>query len=210
MNHYRKIPAVRLSSGQALRPCRNPLRITGFSLVEVLVTIVILLIGLLGLAGLQGRALTSQMEAYQRSQALILLKDMVDRIHSNRKNATQYVTANPLGTGYNGSAVLSCTALTGSALDLCEWHNALLGASEIQGTSKVGAMIGARGCITEINPISTNTPGLYLVAVAWQGFNSTFAPAITCGQNQYPNTTSPNEALRRVVSIPISLPYLLP
>lgn len=66
-------------------------RNAGFSLIEVLVTILILMVGLLGLAGLQGRAVTSQMEAYQRSQALILMKDMADRINANRKNAASYV-----------------------------------------------------------------------------------------------------------------------
>ena len=69
----------------------------GFSMVEVLVTIVILTIGLLGLAGLQGRASTAQMESYQRSQALILLADMADRINANRSNAAAYVSAQ--GTG---------------------------------------------------------------------------------------------------------------
>ncbi|MDP1679332.1 MAG: prepilin-type N-terminal cleavage/methylation domain-containing protein [Candidatus Nitrotoga sp.] len=43
----------------------------GFSLIEVLITIVILMVGLPRLASLQGRALTSQLESYQRSQALM-------------------------------------------------------------------------------------------------------------------------------------------
>ncbi|MDH4235159.1 MAG: pilus assembly protein, partial [Gallionella sp.] len=87
--------------------------------------------------------------------------------------------------------------------------NALLGAAETQGANKVGAMIGARGCITQIAAGGApNTPGEYLIAISWQGLNSTRAPAITCGQNQYPNATSPNEALRRVVSLPISIAYL--
>lgn len=200
MTQYLKNPAPRLSSGQALRPHRN----MGFSLVEVLVTIVILLIGLLGLAGLQARALTAQMEAYQRSQALILLKDMVDRINANRANATAYITgATPRGTGFNGSAVLDCTSLTGSGLDLCEWHNALLGAAETQGANKVGAMIGARGCVYQIAAGSAGVPPEYLVAVAWLGMNSTFAPTINCGAGLYGN-----EALRRVVALPISIAYM--
>lgn len=204
MNHCRKNPALRLSPGQAI----GPYRIRGFSLVEVLVTIVILLVGLLGLAGLQARALNTQMEAYQRSQALILLKGMADRIDANRANAAAYQTlTSPRGTGFNSSAVQNCTSFTGSALDLCEWHNELLGAAETQGANKVGAMIGARGCITQIAAGGApNAPGEYLIAVAWQGFNSTAVPAITCGQGAY----GANEALRRVVALPISIAYLLP
>src|SRR5207253_3006873 len=63
----------------------------GFSLIEVLVTIVILMIGLLGLAALQTNATVAEMEAYQRSQALVLVQDMADRIASNKLNADTYI-----------------------------------------------------------------------------------------------------------------------
>ena len=62
----------------------------GTSLIEVLVTIVILAIGLLGMAGLEARLQTSEMEAYQRAQALILLNDMASRISANGANAAFY------------------------------------------------------------------------------------------------------------------------
>ena len=175
----------------------------GISLIEVLVTIVILLVGLLGLAGLQGRALTSQMEAYQRSQALILLKDMVHRINANRVNAAQYVTGtNTRGTGFNDSKTVDCAGLNGSGRDLCEWHNTLLGAAEKQAGGNVGAMLGARGCVTQLLAGGAGISSDYLVVVAWQGLNSTFAPSagLTCGLNSYSN-----EALRRVVSLPVSI-----
>jgi type IV pilus assembly protein PilV len=186
-----------------INPRRNPdlkKRQTGFSLVEILVTIVILSMGLLGLAGLQTRALTSQMESYQRSQALILLKDMADRINANRANAADYVTTTPLGTGYGTCAATG----PGSAGDLCEWSDSLLGAAEVDSSgNKIGAMIGARGCIYQITAAASGVPGDYLVAVAWQGLNSTAAPTIDCGIDEYGN-----EAQRRVVSLPISIANL--
>lgn len=178
----------------------------GFSLIEVLITIVILLVGLLGLAGLQGRALTSQMESYQRSQALILLKDMGDRISANRINAASYitnasgVTPTPRGTGFNGSVVQNCAGLSGSTRDLCEWHNTLLGAAEVQSGGNVGAMIGARGCIYQITGPASGVAAQYLIAVAWQGLNRTVAPAVNCGQGSYGN-----DALRRVVTLPVTI-----
>lgn len=168
----------------------------GFSMIEVLITIVILMIGLLGLAGLQMKALTTQMESYQRSQALILLKDMADRIDANRKNAASYVTA--LGTG----AACPAAGGTTASVDLNQWCNALLGAAEAQsGVGNVGAMIGARGCITRTVAPATGVPSQYLVAVAWQGLNSTAIPALPCGQNQY----GTNDALRRVVALPVNI-----
>lgn len=170
-------------------------RCRGFSMIEVLVTIIILSIGLLGLAGLQGRAMTSQMEAYQRSQALILLKDMADRINANRGAAAAYVTT--VGTG----AACPAAGATRASIDLNEWCNALLGAAETQGGSNVGAMIGARGCITQTVAPVPGAPSQYLVAVAWQGFNSTAAPSITCGTGEY----GADEAKRRVVALPINI-----
>ena len=173
--------------------------IAGFSMIEVLITIVILMFGLLALAGLQGRAVTAQMESYQRSQALILLKDMADRISSNRKNAASYVTAE-VGTG----AACPAAGATTASKDLNEWCNALLGAAEVQGTSNIGAMIGARGCITQTVAPATGVASQYLVVVAWQGLNSTATSTITCGQNQYGN-----EGLRRLVAIPVNIADLL-
>jgi type IV pilus assembly protein PilV len=164
-------------------------------MVEVLVTIVILTIGLLGLAGLQGRASTAQIESYQRSQALVLLKDMADRIKANRANAPAYVAA--LGTG------AACPAAGSSVVanDLNQWCNALQGAAEAQsGVGNVGAMTGALGCITQTIAPASGVASQYLVAVAWQGLNTTQAPGISCGQNQYGS-----ESLRRVVAVPVDI-----
>ncbi len=58
-----------------------------------MVTVLILTVGLLGMAGLQSRLQVSEMEAYQRSQALLLLNDMASRLASNRNDAGSYVTA---------------------------------------------------------------------------------------------------------------------
>lgn len=187
----------------------NASRNAGSSMIEVLITIVILMIGLLGLAGLQGRAFTSQLESYQRSQALILLRDMESRINANRGNAALYLTTAlvPLGLGtVSGVAAPACpfvAAPTGNAIadnDLCEWHNALLGAAETQGGATVGAMIGARGCIALVPGVANE----YLVAVAWQGLNSTAAlttgPAADCGSGQYGS-----DAKRRMVVLPVSI-----
>lgn len=164
-------------------------RTTGFTMLEVLITIVIVALGLLGVAGLQARMQVAEIESYQRAQAIVLIEDMVARMNANRKNSMSYVTTTPLGTD---SAVADCTGLTGAALDLCAWNNALLGATETSGSSTRGAMIGARGCIT--NTVST-MPREFIVAVAWQGLAPTAASTVsTCGQGLYGN-----DATRRVM-----------
>ena len=67
-------------------------RNAGFSLLEVLISIVILSIGLLGTAGLMGASLRSTNTAYYRSQATVLADDIMDRMRANitQARAQQY------------------------------------------------------------------------------------------------------------------------
>lgn len=166
----------------------------GTSMIEVLVTLVILSIGLLGLAGLQARLQVSEMEAYQRAQALILLDDMASRIAANRANAASYVTA--------GYAVGGCptTTTTQQQRDAAEWCTALQGAAEISG-GNVGAMVGGRGCV---DVLPGGLPGEYLVTVAWQGLTPIVAPAATCGAGSYGADT-----YRRTVTTVVNTAALL-
>jgi len=157
-------------------------RMTGVSMIEVLVALLVLTVGLLGIAGLQAQLQGAQLEAYQRSQAVVLLQDMVDRINANRKNVASYVTASALGTA-NGLDCVATPPTTVAENDICDWHNLLLGAAEVKSGNKVGAMIGARGCVTM--PVAT-MPRQAIVSVVWQGLTPTLAPAATtCGLNDY-------------------------
>jgi type IV pilus assembly protein PilV len=169
---------------------RNARAQRGATLLEVLVAIVIIVFGLFGVAGQQSRVGLAEAEAFQRAQAVTLLQDMVSRMQANRRNAMSYVTSQPLGTG---QAAGDCTALSGAARDLCEWNNALLGSSEAIAGSKVGAMLGARGCI---ETVSATMPRQFRVSVVWQGTTPTVDPAITsCGSGSYTDAKT-----RRVVS----------
>jgi type IV pilus assembly protein PilV len=155
-------------------------RSRGVTMLEVLVTLLILTFGLLGVAGMQAQMQNAEVEAYQRAQAIVLLQDMVNRINANRKNAANYVTAAPLGT----ASTIDCAApITVAHKDQCEWNSALLGAAETSGGTQLGAMNGARGCIS--NPVVT-MPRQVIVAVAWQGVSPTTAPGSTdCAQGEY-------------------------
>ena len=209
----------------------NTTKHAGFSMVEVLVTLIILMVGLLGLAGLMVQSQRSEMESYQRIQALILLQDMVGRINTNRNAANCYAftsnTAN--GTPYvgtTGTGILttippSCTIGTTTQIsqfqrDINDWNQLLLGAAETSGGSNTGAMIGARGCIsydssTELNQLDTVTglptgttlpgTGLYTVSVAWQGMGDTFANTGLACAQGQYGA----ETKRRVVSLPFRI-----
>jgi len=55
----------------------------GFSLIEVLVTLVILGVGLLGMAGMQLTGVQANQGAYLRSQANFIASDITDRLRAN-------------------------------------------------------------------------------------------------------------------------------
>jgi len=65
---------------ELMRTGREGGRQRGFTLVEVLVTIIIMSIGLLGIAGLQLASMRSNHSAYLRTQATLAAYDLIDRM----------------------------------------------------------------------------------------------------------------------------------
>ena len=170
---------------------------TGFSLVEVMVTIVILAFGLLGLAGLQMKTRSIEMESYQRAQAMVILNGMASQFQMNRNNAASYVNA-----GVIGGSVVNCNGKVGADYDLCQWGNALSGAAEATGGTNLGAMIGAKACVVQISaPVASGAcaPGVYELTVTWQGLFKTAAPNSTCAKGTYGD-----DALRRAISLRVA------
>ena len=173
-------------------PARNATQ-RGAAMIEVLIAMLVIAFGSLGFVALQSQTALSQVEGYQRSQALILLNDISERISLNRASAASYVGTN-IGTTNPGN----CATLTPqAAVDICEWSLLIQGAAEVNGTAKLGAMIGARGCIT------VTGANEYLISIAWQGVRASGAPANTCGQNQYTDENS-----RRTVSTVVRIATL--
>ena len=192
----------------------------GSTLLEVLVTLGVLAFGLLGLAGLQSKIQLANVESYQRAQAIVLVSDMVERMNGAPAINAAAVSCYALSTdtekdaclagrvdGYGATTVFGtgdlqpspCPAAASPARDQCEWSAALKGTAEQRATTKVGAMTDARGCITRLqapNPApAVCTPGIYLVTVAWQGYNKTTAPNAACGAALYGD-----ETYRRAIS----------
>lgn len=75
------------------RVCPKARRHGGFTLIEVLVSLLILAVGLLGVAALQFRGLQYNHDAYMRSQINVLAYDIADRMRLNPDNAAAYVAA---------------------------------------------------------------------------------------------------------------------
>ena len=188
----------------------------GFSMMEILITMIIIMVGLLGIVALQAKAVQAELESYQRSQALIMLDDIVDRMNVNRqtvRNCFAFTTDTTEGTPFIGAAgtdhlgTPSCAASTSNYNTLAdnaltELDNLLKGTQEaidVDGeTQNAGGIVDARACIsydssTELGGISGT--GLYTVVLSWQAMSELIAPVASCGNGLYGT-----EARRRAVS----------
>jgi type IV pilus assembly protein PilV len=199
----------------------------GFTLLEVLITLIILMFGLLGLAGLMAKGQRASFEAFQRQQALSFATDIAERVRSNRDLAAAYAAAAPIATPVGSGALFSqipatvpncagqtCTPAETVAYDMALWDGALAGASEteILGATNVGGIVRANGCIAATGPAVGACPAApatppgrfffgqrYTVSVAWQGRDPTSTPTNSaCGAGLYGN-----ELLRRVVTLDV-------
>lgn len=101
---------------------------TGFTMIEVLVAVLVISIALLGLASLQAQGLSNNFSAYNRTQAALLANDMADRIRANPIEA-----ANPTGqynfvtgpTADPGCLAAPCNTTEMAQHDIAVWYNGL-------------------------------------------------------------------------------------
>ncbi|TFZ02135.1 pilus assembly protein [Ramlibacter henchirensis] len=184
----------------------------GASMIEVLVTLVIIALGLLGMVGLQAKLQSTEMESYQRTQALLLLDDLRGRIEANRLEVANYADYAPVGTPLGAGMVCpdATPASTRVLRDVRQWCLALQGASETVGGASVGAMVGGRGCVESLGVGPTGDQTVR-VSVAWQGLTPIAAPAETCAAGLYngaAGTPCQGDLCRRVVSTVIRIANL--
>jgi type IV pilus assembly protein PilV len=91
---------------------------SGFTMLEVLVSILIMAIGMLGLAGLMAASMRNNHGAYHRTQAVWLAYDVADRMRANRQNALAGSYNIALGAVAPGGGAIN-------AVDLTQWLNAV-------------------------------------------------------------------------------------
>lgn len=156
----------------------------GFTLLEVLVSIVVISLGLLGLAGLQVVSLNNNQAAYHRAIATQQAFDMMDRIRANRiggangnyDNLTTTLPADP------GCFTTGCSAANMAVTDHFQWLTNVA-AMLPGGTGSVRCQIGpANTCAT--NTATSNR--VFDIAVSWtvrteagnqtQTFTTRFSP----------------------------------
>ena len=101
-------------------------RSQGFTLIEVLVSMIILAVGLLGIAGLQAMGLRNNHSALLRSQATLCAYDMSDRMRTNSQGFLSDNYDEPAATAVsNCETTTGCSPAQMATHDMSEWTNVL-------------------------------------------------------------------------------------
>lgn len=147
----------------------NPKTIqSGVGLIEILVAVIIISIGFLAVAKMQVEGMRYSQNAYFNAQASLMLKDITDRMRSNRAGvaAGNY---NSVSTQANlvlpacVSAKLPCSTSELAEKDIAEW-SAYLHAP--QGATKYTPLLPSSDSIAAVGTITPNL-GLYNISVSW-------------------------------------------
>lgn len=147
---------------------------SGFSMIEILVTIVIISIALLGSAGLQAYSLKTNQGGQFRNQAAFLVADIVERMEANKKYAadtaalTAYGDSASTATSTTDCSSTNCTSAQLAAYDITQWK-ANIASAVPSGTGTV-AISGVAG-----------NPATYSITVNWldRKTNTTYTAAST-------------------------------
>lgn len=148
----------------------------GFTLIEVLISLVIFAIAYLALTAMQVRALRDNYSAYLRSQASSLAYDLADRVR-----------ANPVGAQAGDYAIAACPA--GAAATACYdaatgCAPAVLAANDLSGwCGEVTRLLPGGDAVVAFAPAAAPAPPRYTVTLTWregddstQSFATTFEP----------------------------------
>ena len=158
------------------KPTQTPTltRQRGFSLLEVLIALVVLTIGLLGLAGLQTFSVKFVHQSYQRTQATLLIYEMMDRMRANGAGvaAGSYALAstNVPPTATDCVATPCANYPDMAAYDMNQWI------TNITAPTRVGLTQG-RGAIGVV-AVAAGAPALFDISVSWQEHDLTFTQTI--------------------------------
>ena len=180
---------------------------SGFTLVEVMVSIVIFSIGLIGIARLQVVAKQSNYDAVQRVAATSLAQDVLSRMRSNHSELGTYVS-NAGTTTIGGGTITTepspscassgsaCTTTQLASHDLWEFERSVDGIAEQDADGNdTGGLVSPTLCIS--GP-AAGTSGVYTIAIAWRGKASlTNSTRSTCGNGS--GLYGDNNEFRRVL-----------
>lgn len=178
---------------------------SGFSLLEVLISLVVFSLGLLAVAGLQTISKQSNYESIQRTIAAQIATGLLEDIRTNGGGIDIYTGSGDIGGSSRGaqpapncSAGSECNPVQKATFDLWFWEQSLDGTLETTGGTGAGGLVLPTLCVT--GPVGGGA-GIYRVTVVWRGSASLVSQgANACGTGT--GNYGVQNALRRIVQIP--------
>ncbi len=153
----------------------NRHRSAGFTLIEILVSLIIMAVGMLGLVGLQLAASQNTQGGYLRGQAALMAYDITDRMRGNTGAVT--TGAYNIAAGVQLAPGVSCIGIAADCntaqlalADLVEWRNHLAvympGGNGAVATVDNGTTTTVTVTVIWTDPYSANTGPEQTVIVA--------------------------------------------
>lgn len=99
-------------------------RQAGFGMIEILIALLIMGVGLLGMASLQSRSLKMTTDSQNRSQAILLANDIIERARANHENADSYTITADTSVACDSTFTLDTSAPVVQN-DIAGWRNEL-------------------------------------------------------------------------------------
>ncbi len=177
----------------------------GFSLIEVLVSVLVFAVGILGTASLQTVAKRANFDAVQRTTASQLAFDIFERMRANPDGLASYLAAPGAALGVKNVMAMplkdckasTCTPQELASRDHWEWQLSLNGALELKNNANSGGLADATACVT--GP-ADGSSGLYAVTIVWRGISEVpSAQAVACGAGS--GLYGSSDEYRRVMTI---------
>ncbi|WP_076407821.1 type IV pilus modification protein PilV [Shewanella sp. UCD-KL12] len=175
-------------------------RQNGFSLIEVLVSLVILVIGLIGVFNLHIVAKRGSFESFQQTQASFFAIDIINRMKLNRGQLAGYagtyagnlsLPSQSCDVSIGGNAI--CTSTETLQWDLYNWEQLLNGAGETKATRSIGGLDTPTACI------QVSGAGDVVVAITWRGIREVSDGA--AGADEFVKSCGTSNKRRRAYSI---------
>jgi len=132
----------------------------GFTLIEILVSIIIISIGLLGVAGLQTVTLRQNYNSHLLTQASFQANDMIERMRANMVGVKDGAYDNVTGAESNPSCFPNCTPDQLAQYDANVWMTTTKSALNDGGTGNVTGTVASNADDTFTIDIKWNEPAL--------------------------------------------------
>jgi type IV pilus assembly protein PilV len=181
-------------------------KVTGFSLIELLIAVIVFSVGVLAVAGLQTVSKQSNYESLQRTTASHVAHGILEDMRTNGSAINTYLASPNLGGGVIAdepvpncsSMAAECNATQKALHDLWFWEDFIDGSHETGAAGASGGLISPTICVA--GP-EAGSAGIYIVSIVWRGVVSMSSDVPNqCGAGS--GLYGDGDEFRRVMTIP--------